>query len=274
MGGLAGGAAGAFGGHALGGKAGHGTSGTIIGAIAGAWSGHKAQDKVEDWRDERKEKKEREEWEKQNQGMQNQQGGYQGQGSCGNQGGGGYNSASHGQHQDRRRSGDFGANFSASSRDVRLEHHTLHAQCRRRDGAYQSSCINLSSILTTDNGSFRWQSPSSNHNNGSSTYTVQPGDTLRAIASRFAHCSYEDLARTNNIANADMIYPGQNLVIPSGGGSRDGSAGGGLNGARGLRLADGGQKLVGEVDDRGRWVQREIVLDERIANREGCLEFV
>lgn len=264
MGGLAGGAAGAFGGHALGGKAGHGTSGTIIGAIAGAWSGHKAQDKVGDWRDERKEKKEREEWEKQQQNQQCHQGNHQQQND------GNFNSASH----DQRRQGDYGGNFSASSRDVRLEHHTLHAQCRRRDGAYQSSCINLSSILTTDNGSFRWMNKNNNNNNGSSTYTVQPGDTLRAIASRFAHCSYEDLARTNNIANADMIYPGQNLVIPSGGGSRDGSNGRGLDGARGLRLVDGGQKLVGEVEDNGRWVQRELVLDERIANREGCLEFI
>lgn len=258
MGGLAGGAAGAFGGHALGGKAGHSTSGTIIGAISGAFAGHKAQDAVSDWKDKRDEKKE---WEKQQQQMQqnppqfhNPPPSHQ---SC------------HGQEQRNR--GDFGANFSASCSDIRLDaygDYNLHAQCRRPDGSYQSSTISLNRIIENDGGSFRW---SGGQSNGASSYTVQQGDTLRAIAARFNHCSFEELARHNNINNPDMIYPGQNLQIPGGG-----SRGGGNFGAsaRNMRLVDGGQRLEGELSRNGEWHLRSIILDERIANRNGCLEFV
>lgn len=55
---LIGGAAGAFGGHALGAKAGHGVIGTVLGGVAGAFAGHEVEEKVDDWKDERKEKKE------------------------------------------------------------------------------------------------------------------------------------------------------------------------------------------------------------------------
>lgn len=259
MGGLAGGAAGAFGGHALGGKAGHSTSGTIIGAIAGAFTGHKAQDAASDWKDKRDEKKE---WEKQQEQMQQQQQPYQQS----------YHAppAHHG-HDSSRRNADFGANYSASSRDVRLDAHSdynLHAQCRRPDGSWQSSTISLNKIIENDGGSFRWTSGQSN---GSSSYTVQQGDTLRAIAGRFSHCSFEDLAQHNNVNNPDMIYPGQTLQIP-GGGSRGGGNFG--SSARNVRLADGGQRLEGELMRNGDWHHRSIILDERIANRNGCLEFV
>lgn len=45
--------------------------------------------------------------------------------------------------------------------------------------------------------------------------TVQPGDTLRGIAARFDHVSYEEIARHNRIDNPDMIYPGQVLQVPA-----------------------------------------------------------
>jgi hypothetical protein len=111
MGGLAGGAAGAFGGHALGGQTGHGTSGTIIGAIAGALTGHKAQDAASDWKDKRHEKKEQEKLQQQWQQQQHDHSLFLIQ-------------------QDQRHGGDFGANFSESSRDIRLDAHgdyNLHA---------------------------------------------------------------------------------------------------------------------------------------------------
>ncbi len=249
MGGLAGGAAGAFGGHALGGKAGHGTSGTIIGAVTGAFAGSKAQD----WKDERDEKKK---WEKQHQQQQNYQQQYP---------------PHHGQ-DDQRHQSDYGANFTASSRDIRLDAHgdyNLHAQCRRLDGSYQSSTISLNQVIENDNGSFRW---SGGHSVGASSYTVQQGDTLRSIAARYNHCTYEELARHNNITNPDMIYPGQNLQVPGGGGR----GGGGNFGAsaRNVRLVDGGQRLEGELSRSGEWHVRSIILDERISNRDGCLEFV
>ena len=49
------------------------------------------------------------------------------------------------------------------------------------------------------------------------TYTVQRGDTLSAIAKRFyGHASeYRRIATANNIANPDLIHPGQQLVIPA-----------------------------------------------------------
>ena len=45
-----------------------------------------------------------------------------------------------------------------------------------------------------------------------STYTVQAGDTLSAIASRYG-TTYQELARINNIANPDLIYVGQVLKL-------------------------------------------------------------
>jgi hypothetical protein len=47
----------------------------------------------------------------------------------------------------------------------------------------------------------------------SHTYTVQPGDILSAIAERFG-TTIEALARANDIADPDRIYPGQVLIIP------------------------------------------------------------
>ncbi|KAF2830739.1 CNVH-domain-containing protein [Ophiobolus disseminans] len=246
MGGLAGGAAGAYGGHVLGGKAGHGKTGTLVGALAGAFAGHKTQDATSDWKDERDEKKKREKEQEEQQNYQNQQ---QNHGSP----------PAHRQ-SDQRTRGNFGGNFTESSRDVRLDAHgdyTLHAACRTPDGSYQSSSMSLNRILANDGGSFRW---SGGDSGGANTYTVQQGDTLRAIAARFAHCSFDELARHNNITNPDMIYPGQNLQIP-GGGSRGG--GNFAASARNMRLADGGQKLEGELENGGQWHLRN-----------GCLEFV
>jgi len=45
------------------------------------------------------------------------------------------------------------------------------------------------------------------------TYTVQPGDTLWAISQRF-NVPLEVLVQVNNIANPDLIYPGQKIIIP------------------------------------------------------------
>ncbi|CAI9630464.1 carbohydrate-binding module family 50 protein [Alternaria burnsii] len=272
MGGIAGAAAGGYGGHALGGKAGHGVAGTVIGALAGAFAGHKGQDAVEDKWDEHKEKKKEEEDRKRYEEEEERRRKY------GQQHGGPppiqHHQGSGNRSNDQRTPGDYGGNFSDSSRDIRLDAHgdyTLHAQCRRADGSYQSSSISLNRILENDGGSFRW-SGSNNSGGGENTYTVQQGDTLRAIASRFSHCSYEELARHNNIANADQIWPGQNLRIPGGNSSRGG--GGFGNSARNMTLRDGGQKLEGDLEHHGQWHRREINLDERISNQNGALVFI
>ena len=51
---------------------------------------------------------------------------------------------------------------------------------------------------------------------GTTTYTVQRGDTLSEIAERFG-TTVNELVRLNNIADRDLIYPGQVLVIREGG---------------------------------------------------------
>lgn len=46
----------------------------------------------------------------------------------------------------------------------------------------------------------------------SKTYTVKAGDTLSGIAAMFG-TTYQKIAKDNNIANPNLIYPGQVLVI-------------------------------------------------------------
>lgn len=47
------------------------------------------------------------------------------------------------------------------------------------------------------------------------TYTVQAGDTLSGIASKYG-TTYQELARINNIANPNVIFPGQVIKINGG----------------------------------------------------------
>lgn len=44
------------------------------------------------------------------------------------------------------------------------------------------------------------------------TYTVKAGDTLSGIAQKYG-TTYQELARKNNIANPNLIYVGQKLII-------------------------------------------------------------
>ena len=55
------------------------------------------------------------------------------------------------------------------------------------------------------------------------TYTVQSGDTLAAIADRF-NVSVDDIVDANSIDNPDVISVGQQLAIPTGGGTASGAA--------------------------------------------------
>ncbi len=57
-----------------------------------------------------------------------------------------------------------------------------------------------------------------------STYTVQPGDTLSAIAARFG-TTVSALMQRNGLASANYIYAGQRLAISGSGGSSGGSGG-------------------------------------------------
>ncbi|KAI6749624.1 hypothetical protein HG530_015038 [Fusarium avenaceum] len=274
MGALAGGAAGAFGGHKLGGVTGHNKSSTIIGALAGAFGGHKMQDAAEDWKDDRKEKKEeekrREEEEKRREEEKKRRGDDR-HDSHRRRRSSSRLSRSSSRGSNRRRSGHYAGHFTASSRDIRLDAHgdyVLHASCRREDGDYQHTSISLNKLLENDRGSFRWSAGGGQ--SASSSVTVQQGDTLRGIAARFG-CSFEEIARQNNISNPDLIYPGQTLQVPGGG--RQGG-GGFASSVRNVRLVDGGHRLEGELSRDGDWVTSSIVLDERIKNFNGTLELV
>ncbi len=46
-------------------------------------------------------------------------------------------------------------------------------------------------------------------------YVVQPGDTLANIAARYG-TTWQAIAQANNLANPNLIYVGQTLVIPVG----------------------------------------------------------
>lgn len=48
--------------------------------------------------------------------------------------------------------------------------------------------------------------------NNEKVYIVKKGDTLSSIAAKY-NTSYQKIAKDNNIANPNMIYPGQRLVI-------------------------------------------------------------
>lgn len=55
-------------------------------------------------------------------------------------------------------------------------------------------------------------SGSTQTNNIGRTYIVKSGDTLSGIAAKFG-TTYQKIARDNNIANPNVIYPGQKLII-------------------------------------------------------------
>ncbi|MDV7719181.1 LysM peptidoglycan-binding domain-containing protein [Pediococcus ethanolidurans] len=65
-------------------------------------------------------------------------------------------------------------------------------------------------LSTITLGTIAWTTAAS----ADETYTVKSGDTLSSIEYNFKHdTNYQQLAKANNIANANVIYVGQQLVI-------------------------------------------------------------
>lgn len=60
---------------------------------------------------------------------------------------------------------------------------------------------------------------------GTTIYTVQSGDTLSGIAMRYG-TTVSSIVSLNNIANPNLIYPGQRLVITTSNGNTGGNSGG------------------------------------------------
>lgn len=91
---------------------------------------------------------------------------------------------------------------------------------------------------------------------GSTSYTVQAGDTLSGIAARFG-LDWHDLALDNGLANPGLILPGQTLRLNGGGGPRPGATGavGGVEGSSGTgrNAADVARQYLGRnaTDLRG-----------------------
>lgn len=48
---------------------------------------------------------------------------------------------------------------------------------------------------------------------GTLTYSVMPGDSLYKIAKDY-NTTIENILKFNNIANINLIYPGQQIIIP------------------------------------------------------------
>jgi GH24 family phage-related lysozyme (muramidase) len=78
----------------------------------------------------------------------------------------------------------------------------------------------------------------------SSSYTVQYGDTLSAIAQRFGISLNALEAANRQVGNPDLIYPGESLTIPSGGGTVQGTAPGHGEPASGLEISENGVKMI------------------------------
>ena len=79
-------------------------------------------------------------------------------------------------------------------------------------------------------------------------YTIQSGDTLSGIAARYGVSVQDLLAANPQIRNPDVIYSGQSLTIPSGGGNAgapNGTSGGNAGASNGTGSASGPSGVSG-----------------------------
>ena len=94
----------------------------------------------------------------------------------------------------------------------------------QRNWAYSTAVMNYVTQFENEHASLYGSSSSGSGGSSSSSssspgmYTVQPGDTLSLIASKYG-TSYQSLASANGIAYPYLIYPGEQLHVSGGGGS-------------------------------------------------------
>lgn len=69
------------------------------------------------------------------------------------------------------------------------------------------------------------QPPASSGQTGTIMHTVQRGETLASIARRYG-TTWQAIAQANSLVNPSQIYVGQQLKIPTSGGSSSGTTGG------------------------------------------------
>ncbi len=82
---------------------------------------------------------------------------------------------------------------------------TTYQELARINGIANPNIIHPGQVLKINGTSKTTQ-------NNTRTYTVKSGDTLSGIAKKF-NTTYQKIARKNNIANPNLIYPGQTLRI-------------------------------------------------------------
>lgn len=78
------------------------------------------------------------------------------------------------------------------------------------------------------------------------SYTVRSGDTLSAIGDRHG-VSWQSIASANNLSNPNLIFPGQQLTIPTGGGR---PGGGGPVDGPGATAPGGGTPNVAQIAEK------------------------
>lgn len=85
----------------------------------------------------------------------------------------------------------------------------------QNQGAIITKVSRVNFNLNTFLGAFRyknWNKTAPKQQTKYKTYTVKKGDTLSKIASKYK-TTWQKLAKDNGIANANLIYPGQKIII-------------------------------------------------------------
>jgi len=82
------------------------------------------------------------------------------------------------------------------------------------NGLVNANFIYTGQRLIIPSGGYTPPAPGPSPQPNPGTYVVQAGDTLQIIAARF-RTTWQAIAAANNLPNANFIYTGQRLVIPS-----------------------------------------------------------
>jgi peptidoglycan endopeptidase LytE len=111
-----------------------------------------------------------------------------------------------------RQSGNFSLNNGSSGRTATytIKHGDTLSELAHQYGTTVEHLLELNPQITNRNLIYTGDSLNLP---ASQSYTIQYGDTLSGIALQFG-VSVNDLMNANNIANKDIIYPGDKLVIP------------------------------------------------------------
>ncbi len=106
---------------------------------------------------------------------------------------------------------------------VALDHGVTPSALADANGISNHDVIYAGTWLTIPGGSQLTSTGGGAQGAGTSSYAVQPGDTLISVAARFG-LSPSTLASANGLSDPNLVRSGTTLQIPGSGGSSDGSA--------------------------------------------------